>query len=209
MVMIANQTGYEIGALAVTFRGSLGHLYSPGKGRARIYPWMPYALDNGAFIAHTHGRQWDAGAWREMLRWSALSGVPPLWCLVPDVVGDRQQTLDRWHEFSPEVHRLGFRPAFAAQDGMTFADVPEDDVVIFIGGGDAWKDAAIKPWCKAFPGRVHVARVNGSKRLLAAHHAGAVSVDGTGWFHAQNTKAGGQRAVLLKYLRETSTRVAT
>lgn len=206
MVMIANATGYEIGALAVIHAGQIGHLYSPGKGRARIYPWMPYALDNGAWIAHKNGEAWDPAAWREMLRWAALSGYPPLWVLVPDVVGDRAATLERWAEFSPEVRAYGFRLAFAAQNGMTFDDVPADASMIFIGGDDAWKDAAIVPWCAAFPGRVHVARVNGAERLLVAHHAGAVSVDGTGWFHTENSKAGGQKAFLLKYLRETKTR---
>lgn len=203
MVMIANATGYEIGALAVLHAGQLGHLYSPGKGRARIYPWMPYALDNGAWIAHKNGVQWDPAEWRAMLRWAALSGVLPLWVLVPDVVGDREATLARWLEYAPEVAAYGFRLAFAAQDGMTFDDVPAEAAVVFIGGSTEWKDAAIRPWCAAFPGRVHVARVNGAERLLAAHHAGAASVDGTGWFHDKNSKAGGQKAMLMKYLRET------
>lgn len=205
MVMVANCTGHEVGALMVMYPGKLGHLYSPGKGRAKIFPWQPYALDNGAFIA---GENWEPAEWRDMLRWACLSGVPPLWALVPDMPRDRVATLERWREFAPEVKRYGFRLAFAAQNGMTFADVPSEAEVVFLGGDDTWKDAAIRPWGAAFSGRVHVARVNGSERLLAAHHAGAVSVDGTGWFTRENNKQGGQWAVLMKYIRETGRKAA-
>lgn len=183
----------------------MGHLYSPGHGRARIYPWQPYALDNGKFAATENGTAWDVAEWRDMLRWSVLSGVAPIWALVPDVPYDRAGTIEAWREFAPEVARYGFKLAFAAQNGMTTADVPADAHTVFIGGDDAWKDAAIGPWCGAFPaGRVHVGRVNGMPRLLAAHHAGAASVDGTRWFTRGNNKTGGQWAMLVKYLRETS-----
>jgi len=205
MVMIANVTGHEVGALMVMYPGSLGHLYSPGKGRAKIYDWQPYALDNKCF---PKGEDFDVAEWREMLRWACLSGVEPLWVLVPDWPYSAERTLDRWKEFYPEVARYGFRPAFAAQDGMTFADVPAEAHTVFLGGGDDWKDAAIRPWCAAFPGRVHVGRVNGSERLLAAHHAGAVSVDGSGWFTKHNNKQGGQWGVLMKYVRETGRRAS-
>lgn len=205
MVMIANQTGMEIGHLATKYAGSLGHLYSPA-GRAGPFHWMPFALDNGAYGAFKNKKEWDVEERRDFLRWAALSGERPLWAVVPDVVGKRKETIARWREYVGEVARYGFRPAFAVQDDMTFADVPSPDCAIFIGGSDneSWKDRAIGPWAKAFPGRVHVARVNGSERLLACHRAGVVSVDGTGWFHRTNTKTGGQRSVLLKYLRETS-----
>ncbi len=38
------------------------------------------------------------------------------------------------------------------------------------------------------------------EELIALYRAGAISVDGTGWFH----KAGGQRSQLVRFLRETS-----
>lgn len=46
-------------------------------------------------------------------------------------------------------------------------------------------------------------RVNGMPRLLAAWHAGAISVDGTGWFH-KGRGYGSQAADLRQFLRETS-----
>jgi hypothetical protein len=139
----------------------------------------------------------------QALRWAAFSGLRPLWALVPDVVGDRIGTLERWPIYAPEVAAYGWRRGFAVQDGMTFADVPDDECMLFLGGSTEWKELAIEPWCAAFPGRVHVGRVNGWERLVKCYRAGAVSVDGTGWFHRTNSKAGGQYAALRKFLRET------
>lgn len=206
MIMVSNQTGIEIGHLATLYPGSIGHLYSPG-GQVGPWPFVPYALDNGAWPAHNNGRMWVAAEWRALMRWALLSGQRPLWAVVPDVVGKREETIEKWHEHIDEVRRFGFRPAFAVQDGMTFADVPCDDCVLFLGGSTKWKLAAIDPWCARFPGRVHVARVNTWDRLLCSWRAGAVSVDGTGWFR-KKSKTGGQRADLLRFLRETQNKRA-
>jgi len=62
--------------------------------------------------------------------------------------------------------------------------------------------SAIAPWCARFPGRVHVGRVNGWPRLRASWASGAISVDGTGWFH-KGTGGASQAADLRKFLRET------
>jgi hypothetical protein len=132
-----------------------------------------------------------------------MAGIPPVWALVPDVVGDRGGTLKQWDACEGVVRSYGFRRAFAVQNGMTFDDVPDDDCMLFLGGDDKFKDAAIAPWCARFPGRVHVGRVNGWTRLVACWRAGAVSVDGTGWFH--KGKGGYSQANdLRKFLRETN-----
>lgn len=200
MVMVSNQSGMEVGHMAATYPDRIGHLYSPGGQRG---PWafMPYALDNGAYPAFTSGQPWDLNAWRELLLWAASSGQAPLWAIVPDVVGDRDATLANWPVYVPEVKRRGFRPAFAVQDGMTFADVPDGDPLLFIGGSPGWKDEAIVPWCSRYPGRVHVGAVNEWARLVKCWRAGAVSVDGTGWFH--KSPRSNQRAQLRKFLQET------
>ena len=197
MVMPSNQTGIEVGLLAGKYPGRIGHLYGPG---GQCGPWheIPYALDNGAWPAHKNARPWDEAAWRQLLVWSAMSGVRPLWALVPDVVGDRAATLARWSEYVSVLRAYGFRAAFAVQDGMTFDDVPDEDCVVFLGGSTEWKEDAIAPWCEHFPGRVHVGRVNTWPRLIKCWRAGAVSVDGTGWFHHA------QRSDLRKFLRETT-----
>jgi len=200
--MVSNQTGIEVGLLAGRYPGRIGHLFSPTAQRGP-WPEIPYALDNGAWPAFKNAQPWSEPEWRELLRWASFAAVPPLWALVPDVVADRAATLERWREYAPVVARHGYRAAFALQNGMTFEDVPDERCMLFVGGDDAWKDAAIEPWCRAFPGRVHVARVNGWDRLVRSWRAGAVSVDGTGWF---NKGRGGysQYNDLRKFLRETS-----
>lgn len=198
MVMVSNQSAMVFGYLAGRYPGRIGHLYSPG-GQRGPYPWMPYALDNGAWSAHLAGEEWDPAPWRELLRWACLSGQQPLWAVVPDVVGDREATLARWHQYVGEVERYGFLPALAAQDGMTFSDVPEG-AMVFLGGSTEWKEQAIVPWSERFQGRVHVGRVNNMDRLLRCWHAGVTSVDGTGWFHRKS----GQLADLCRFINETT-----
>lgn len=182
MIMTANQTNAEFCYLAGRYPGSMGHLYSPGAARGPM-PFFPYALDNGAYGAWEKNLPWDEAAWRGLLAWAAASGQSPLWSLVPDVVCDRDRTIESWHAHIATVRSHGFRPAFAIQDDMTFDDVPTDDCVIFVGGSTKWKEDAIEPWAERFPGRVHVGRVNKTARLNKCHAAGVVSIDGTGWWH--------------------------
>lgn len=203
MVMISNASGFEAGWLAGKYPGQVGHLYSP-RGQRGPYDGCPFSLDNKRFVCWSKNVAWPEEEYLRLLTWALMSGTMPLWALVPDLVGDRDGTLREWEKWAPRVSSYGFRLAFAIQEGMTFADVPDDDCVLFIGGGDAFKDAAIKPWCARFPGRVHVGRVNGMERLLASYHAGAISVDGTGWFHKNNSKHASQWNSLNKFLRETS-----
>lgn len=191
LVMVSNQSNITFGYWSGKFPGSIGHLYSPG-GQRGPWTWLPYALDNGAFT------NLDIPAWRNLLRWAALSGVKPLWCAVPDSVGDREVTLEMYRAYAHEVVAYGFRPAFVAQDGMGFDDVPNEECMIFVGGGTEWKEASIVPWSKQFPGRVHVGRVNDSDRLWKCWNAGVSSVDGTGWFHKR------QLGVLHKFIERTN-----
>jgi hypothetical protein len=196
MVMVANQTNAEFGYLSGRHPGCIGHLYSPGGQRG---PWhfFPYALDNGAYVYWQKNLDWDPAPWLELLAWATAQEQRPLWALVPDVVMNRDRTLEQWKEWSPVVRARGFRPALAIQDGMTFEDVPDSECMLFLGGSTPWKDAVIGPWCARFPGRVHVGRVNRKDRLHRCHDAGAVSVDGTGWWHKTN----GQQKELVDYLR--------
>lgn len=180
MVMVANHTSMPIGYLAGRYPGRIGHLYSPGAQRGP-YSYMPYALDNGAFAAFTRKEPFDVVAWRKLLRWATLTVPAPLWALVPDVVADRDGTLRAWETYAGDVMAAGMRPAFAAQDGMTPADVPSEAAVVFLGGSTTWKLASLRTWGAAFPGRLHVGRVNTLRRLMLCYNAGAVSVDGTGW----------------------------
>ncbi len=189
IVMPANSTGIHCGYLAGRYPGLLGHLYSPG-AQTGPYPWMPYALDNGAFGAFTSQRAWNRAGWGALLRWAADSGQAPRWTLVPDVVGDRDGTLRMWDEHAAFAAEMGWPLAFAAQDGMVFDDVPPQAEVVFLGGGTAWKLAALRPWCAYFP-RIHVGRVNGYRMLRLCEAAGAESCDGTGWFRGDREQLRG------------------
>ncbi len=202
LIMMSNATGIEIGLLAMRYPRRIGHLFSPGAQRG---PWaeIPYALDNGAWPAFLHGTEWNEAEWLALLRWAALAGILPLWALVRDVVGDRDATLRAWEQYEPIVRGFGFRRGFAVQNGMTFGDVPDAECMLFIGGDDKFKDAAIGPWCAEFPGRVHVGRVTGWDRLVRSWRAGAVSVDGNGWYRKGRSATNSQANDLRKFLRET------
>lgn len=192
MVMPANSTGVRTGYLAGLFPGRIGHLFSPG-GQRGPYNFIPYALDNGAFGA---GSSWTPGPWVELLRWSAESKIRPLWALVPDIVGDRGGTLERWHKYYPIVEEIGWDTAFAVQDGMTADDVPEEANVVFVGGSTEFKWSTVEYWCKHF-GRIHVGRVNSGARLWQCHKLGVESCDGTGWMRGDDKQFGD----LFSYLR--------
>lgn len=195
MVMLANQSGKEARDLAARYPGAIGHLYSPG-GQRGPFECFPYALDNGAFQAFKVGTPWDAWAWLRLLDWSCAQEQRPLWALVPDCVGDRRRTIDLWTVWRSEVTSRGLVPAFAAQDGMTPADVPDGAAVVFVGGSLPWKWSAIRHFASS--GRMHVGRVNTLRGLDACAECGAESVDGTGWFRGDRR----QLARLVSFLEE-------
>jgi hypothetical protein len=211
MVMASNHSGTEFGILAgrLVERGLslLGHLYGPG-GQRGPWPELPYALDNGAYPAWNQGKDFPELEWRELIAWASAQEQKPLWAAVPDVVSDRERTLEMWPRFSPVVRALGIRPAFVLQDHMEFSDVPDSECMLFIGGTTPWKMSAIGPWCARFPGRVHVGRVTTGVRLMHSYESGAVSIDGNGWYRDENQRGGkykrmvpaGQKGELFKYL---------
>lgn len=182
MLMPANHSSSLIHYLAGKHPGKLGWLVGPSaRMKTTLRPWMPYALDNDAFSAWSKNKEWDEQAWRALLIWAKDSGLHPRWVLVPDVVADKEKTLERWGVFAPHAKSFGWPVAFAVQDGMTVHDVPEDADVIFIGGTYEWKWSVAALFAWTFP-RVHIGRVNELDRLWQAQDLGVESVDGTGWF---------------------------
>lgn len=195
LVMPSNNSGMEIGRLCGLHPGRIGWLISP-EGWRRPPSWLPYALDNGAYGAWANGTPWDEAGFLALLD-RAREAHPPLWVVVPDVVMDREATLARWQVWAPRIRETLPRTplAFAVQDGMTPADVPESAAVVFIGGSTAWKWRHLRTWTRNFP-RVHVARVNSERMLWMAHDAGAESCDGTGWMRGGEARL----AELARYL---------
>lgn len=164
------------------YPNSVGVLIGPSYGKkVPIDPWMPFVLDNDAFTCWRDKRPWDVTAWRNMIRWIRMTGLKPLWAAVPDVVADRDATVDNWPIYRDEIKSLGWPAAFCVQDGMTPEDVPPDADVIFVGGSDRWKFPNLPTWTSNFP-RVHCARVNAPEMIEACERLGCESIDATGFF---------------------------
>lgn len=198
IVMLANNTGIEVGYLVGKYEGRIGHLYSPQR-KTRPFVPVPYALDNGAFYAFTRQEPWDEAQFVRHLGWYRYCKHQPRWVVVPDVVGDRAATLALWVRWAPRLREYGWPLAFAAQDGMTAVDVPADADVVFVGGSTEWKWNTVHRWGRDFS-RVHVGRVNCYRRLWDCHDAGAESCDGTGWCRGDREQMRG----LYQYLAESS-----
>jgi hypothetical protein len=199
MVMPSCNSGMAVGRLVGMYPKRLGWLLSPIAWKQPL-SWMPYALDNGAFSAWLHKKEWDEGAFVMMLERARRSHFP-LWVVVPDVVADREATLDKWDKWVPQIRSVLPHTdlAFAVQDGMTKDDVPSNADVVFVGGTTEWKWKNLRTWTDNFK-RVHVARVNSERLLWMADDAGAVSCDGTGWM-----RGGEERLIELEHYLEIST----
>lgn len=184
MVMPANNSCAK--KLAEQYPSRIGWLLGPSSWNTPP-PHLSYALDNDAFGAFKNGTEWDENAWLAMLEQASKVDHPPLWAIVPDVVGDREATIRSYHKYEHVVASYGFTKAFAVQDGMTPSDVPKTASVVFVGGTTSWKWRNLTTWTDNFP-RVHVGRVRMTK-LMRCLQLGVESCDGTGWFReSQNGK---------------------
>jgi len=199
IVMPSNSSGWFFHALARE-TGRLGHLYSPG-GQRGPWPWLPYALDNGAFACWTPaGNTFDTDrwaetevAWRDLLRGALRAEINPRWAIVPDRPGDAHLTVERWKTFAPSVQATGIPLAVAVQDGMTAETVralSPAPAVVAVGGSTEWKWGTAEMWCRSFP-RVHILRVNSPAKLYMLEEWGCESVDGTGWNRGDRKQTAG------------------
>jgi hypothetical protein len=199
IVMPANASGWFWHSLARE-TGKLGHLYSPRAQRGP-WPWLPYALDNGAFscwnpVENTFdAEKWQQTeqAWRELLVWCQCAPIKPRWAIVPDVPGQSVATLERWETYAPEVEAARIPLALAVQDGMTSEIVRQlatQPTVIFVGGSTEWKWETAEMWCREFP-RVHVGRCNSPAKLELLESWGCESCDGTGWNRGDRKQTAG------------------
>lgn len=182
MTVYASRTG--TGEALEAFREWGWNLLVSARGVLR-HEGFPYALDNGAWTAHTQGQDFDVPAFDRALD---LLGQGAHWVILPDRVGDARRTLEM---ASYWFGRVRTPKLLAVQDGMTrsmvedwiSAEGAEDLRGIFVGGTDGWKEKTAASWA-AFSrenGQIcHVGRVNTRRRLAIAVDAGADSVDGSG-----------------------------
>jgi|TARA_Y100000296_G_C5135652_1_gene238027 hypothetical protein len=153
--------------------GKIGWLLSP-RGWSPPPHYMPYALDNGCY------KGLEPEKYLYMLGQAEFCTRQPLWVTVPDVLGDKDTTLELWHKWHKIVRGFGFKLAFVCQDGATESDVPDGVECCFIGGTDEWKLSEAHRFKGVTP-LLHIGRVNTAKRLRWAENIGADSIDGTGW----------------------------
>lgn len=188
MLMPSTHSSALFHYLSGRYPGRLGWLFDPlYQAKTKLHPWVPFALDNGAFRAWVKQEPWDAEVWYSLLKRIGEAKRTPLWALVPDVVANREETLKNWQVYAPLIQGIDWPAAFAVQDGMGPADVPSDAKLVFVGGTAEWKWNTVELWAKSFP-RVHVGRVNSLKRLRYCESLGIESCDGTGWFRDASRK---------------------
>jgi hypothetical protein len=180
LIMPSNNSGFEAGVLFGQFPHRIGHLHNVDR-LVTPKPGVPWALDNGVFGAFTSGKVWsEEPLYRFLEEHHALK---PLWVVVPDSIGNRDETLRLWDKHAPIIQDFDVPLAMAVQDGMTPEDVPSEATMVFVGGSTTWKWHNLSQWTENFP-RVHIGRVNSKRLLRIAEESGAESCDGTGWFRS-------------------------
>lgn len=199
-VLCSNHSSRAYLALVRENPDHLGWLIGPSNYKSpRV--GVPFVLDNDAYLNYKNGESFDSSKWKAFLDKVKTTGHDPLWIVVPDVVADRDGTIQNWVRFSPTAHEYGWPLAFVVQDGMTSKDIPGNCDLIFVGGTTSWKWRSIPMWCKTHP-RVHVGRCGTSRwKLDRLEQLGVESCDGSGFFRA--TINGREARQLLGWLYAT------
>lgn len=164
-------------------RPELGIMLQPGQGYSfKPLTFWNFGCDNGRFAKPD---EWDAGNWLEWLAEMRRYRDRCLFAVAPDVVGDAMATLELSRPYLPTIRQLGFKAAYAAQEGFHDA-FPNPDTfdVLFIGGRDEWKFAedggyAAARWARAHGKPTHMGRVNSERRTVTMLVSLFDSVDGT------------------------------
>lgn len=185
-VLLGNWRGRQFQEL-IAQRPNIGNLLSPLGWANPI--GCPYACDNDVY-----GHRADAAWWcREgEARWLKMldkipAAMPPIFVLLPDVVGDWPETKRRAWKYLPELRARNLPVGVALQNG---AETDFESVLrlrpayVFVGGSTAWKWRQAETICQYFHAagvKVHVGRASGPRRIRECLRIGADSCDGTGW----------------------------
>lgn len=154
---------------------------SPDTRARNGVPVTGYALDNGAWGAHRREEPWQMDPFQRLID---EHGDGADFVVVPDCVGDRDETMRMTAEWIPMLAGLSLYAA--VQDGMTWADIhPISSNLsgIFVGGSTEWKLDTMGAWCAAAHAKglsVHVGRVNTARRIRLCFDARVDSFDGSG-----------------------------
>jgi hypothetical protein len=102
---------------------------TPAQGNKRP-DGVVWCADNGAY-----SDKWEETKWWAWLVKNAPYAESCLFATAPDVVGDAEATIERSRPWLPKIRALGYKVAFAAQDGQENLPVPWDEFdVLFLGG---------------------------------------------------------------------------
>src|SRR5262245_51940124 len=94
-------------------------LVSPGHSPPADFA---YALDNGAWSAHTQQHPWDGEAFLQHLTWY---GAQADWVVLPDIVAGRLASLALSRRWLSVVTACTAHVLLAVQDGMQPVDVQD------------------------------------------------------------------------------------
>ncbi len=136
------------------------------------------AADNDCF------RGLNEKKYRKMLaKWRQAASMMK-WVSAPDVVGDARTTLERFEEWEPILHTMGYPVALVGQDGLENMAVPWNRIeALFIGGSTKWKLSReafeLGVESKRRGKWLHVGRVSSLRRIEMAERMGADSIDGS------------------------------
>ena len=184
---------------------TMGMMLSPTAWRTP--DWCVWACDNDAFAHSFMGSRPDAHwwhregetAWLKMLDKAALQkaiGNPPLFVLLPDVVGDWRETVYRaWH-YKHELEDRGLPVAVALQNAPIPQVVAAATMLTidwwFVGGTTRWKWGNLEALTLAahstFDTRIHVGRASGRGGVRECLRVGVDSCDGSKWAAFSDTQ---------------------
>jgi len=143
---------------------------------------FPYAVDNGAWTAHTQGVPWDEGRFLGLL---AVMGDGADFIAVPDIVEGGLNSLRLSESWLPRLPGDALK-LVPVQDGMEPDDVApllaDPMVGLFVGGSTEWKVTRLGDFarlCMDLSRWCHVGRVNSLKRIWLCATSGADSFDGS------------------------------
>lgn len=94
-----------------------------------------WALDNGCYTAYRPEK-----ILKMLEKWQGLTGC--LFAVLPDIVGNHEQTKILARAWLGTYQRLGYPIAFVCQNGCTVSDIFYDSIdAVFIGGDTEYKES--------------------------------------------------------------------
>lgn len=145
-----------------------------------------FALDNGAYICHTHNTEFPT---QEFLYLCEKYGEAADWIAIPDILGKGQETLAKVPYWIKEIKKRSpnAKLLLVWQDGMSLSDIEpytKQGIGVFVGGTTEGKikySPHIAKLCKINNVWCHIGRVNTKKRVDLCINWQARSFDGSGW----------------------------